>query len=123
MKLLQRWKLEKRRLEDLKLRIQQRQNELIQSNKATIKLFEVEQANVNQVAFQQSLAGNVAAMKWFKPAVKRQEAAIAALESLYDLALSKKVLQVPESACECSHMHIFCACLYYPTLFRAHACY
>ncbi|EGD81731.1 hypothetical protein PTSG_02442 [Salpingoeca rosetta] len=85
LRLLQRSKLESSRIEEMKERIRRRNNELIVSNDISRQLLELQQANQAQQAFQASLMSKIAENRTYKPAVKRQERAIVALENLLQL--------------------------------------
>ena len=91
MRLLQRCKLESNRITEMKERVRRRNNELIKTNDITRQYLELQQANQAQQAFQSSLMTSIAQNRTYKPAVKRQEKAILALENLLQLIQTKPV--------------------------------
>eukprot|EP00049_Salpingoeca_infusionum_P024623 m.16445 g.16445 ORF g.16445 m.16445 type:complete len:305 (-) comp7077_c0_seq2:1702-2616(-) len=82
LRVLQRKALEEARNRELENRIRVRTNQVIESNAATLKLAELHQANLSQVAFHKSLKKRIEDARVFKLACRRQERAIADIEHI-----------------------------------------
>ena len=118
MRLLQRCKLESNRITEMKERVRRRNNELIKTNDITRQYLELQQANQAQQAFQSSLMTSIAQNRTYKPAVKRQEKAILALENLLQLIQTKPVRA--RLCCLCFprlHEHVALLLLSFPLSF------